>query len=501
MLSHSENDYFFILQTVGFLHTLLTNEVCGIKTALVICPLSTVNNWYNEIRQWTEDCTDVRIHKIFEAKNTIKDRRDYLRTWQNRGGIGLLHYDIFRRLVDPKGKAKMKESDRRMIKETLLDPGPDIVVCDEGHLLKNCKSMLSLAVNNIKTLRRIVLTGTPLQNNLTEYHTMMNFVKPSLLGSLQEFTNRFVNPIKNGQHADSTDNDVKTMKRRAHVLHRKLEGCVQRCDYLILAPYLPPKYEYIINIRLSERQEQLYKHYLEHVVDSDPLARRRHLLKYYAELVKVWSHPIALTMRKQKADDDEEETSEDDSIKDFVVDDTTSSDSETGKSVKSDQSGEKAVVMNDNKNESRRKTRAQAANDPLDPDNPNPDGPEQEFAGKWWNAIFKSKSEMYDVEISGKLVVLQEILKTCETIGDKILVFSQFLTSLDIIEEFLAEWDKEAEKRQKEENPIATFPFTDIGGNDGRWRRNVEYFRIDGQSKVSDRQRDCEKFNKKSYSK
>lgn len=437
-----------------------------------------MNNWYTEFRNWTGDAENqLKIHKLFEAKSSAASRIDYLKTWNRRGGVGLLHYDMFRRLADPKGTAKgIKSSLRNVINETLLDPGPDVVICDEGHLLKNCKSILSLAVNNIRTHRRVVLTGTPLQNNLVEYHTMMNFVKPNLLGTMTEFTNRFVNPIKNGQHADSTDYDVKIMKRRAHVLHRKLEGCVQRCDYSILAPYLPPKYEYIINIKLSDKQEALYKQYLNNVVDSDPLTRRRNLLKYYAELVKIWSHPIALTMRRSNKVDDE--VSSEGSLKDFICDDETSSEDSVGEWKGS--------------GKSKRKTRAQAANDPE---------PEKLatledalLAGGWWNSVL-TKNEMHDVNLSGKLVILQEILKTSEAIGDRVLVFSQFLTSLDIIEEFLEDWDKEAVRQEKDE-PI-TFPLTS-GPRAGRWRKNLEYYRIDGQTKVEDRHRDCEKFNKKS---
>ena len=56
---------------------------------------------------------------------------------------------------------------------------------------------------------------------------MVQFVKPNLLGTRKEFQNRFMNPISNGQFEDSTAHDVKIMKRRAHVLHKMLEGSVQ----------------------------------------------------------------------------------------------------------------------------------------------------------------------------------------------------------------------------------------------------------------------------------
>ena len=58
-------------------------------------------------------------------------------------------------------------------------------------------------------------------------HCMVNFIKKNLLGSLGEFRNRFINPIQNGQCADSTPKDVRIMKKRAHVLHAMLARCVQ----------------------------------------------------------------------------------------------------------------------------------------------------------------------------------------------------------------------------------------------------------------------------------
>lgn len=65
---------------------------------------------------------------------------------------------------------------------------------------------------------------------------------------------RFVNPITNGQYTDSTPRDIEVMRRRSHVLHKLLDGVVQRQDYSVLEPYLPPKHEYVIFIKPSEIQ-------------------------------------------------------------------------------------------------------------------------------------------------------------------------------------------------------------------------------------------------------
>lgn len=200
------------------------SENFQVDRVLVVCPLSTVLNWVNEFNVWLPKDTDVEVYELASVKGKDKDYRVYtLKSWFEGGGVLIIGYDMYRNLTNETNK-RIKGKARDVFMRSLVKPGPQLVICDEGHLLKNETTALSKAMNRIETRRRVVLTGTPLQNSLLEYHCMIQFVKPNLLGTKKEFTNRFANPIKNGQAADSTDTDVRVMKRRAHVLHKMLQG-------------------------------------------------------------------------------------------------------------------------------------------------------------------------------------------------------------------------------------------------------------------------------------
>lgn len=147
------------------------------------------------------------------------------------------------------------------------------------------------AVMRMRTKRRIVLTGTPLQNRLIEYHAILGFVYPGFLSTATQFRNRFQKPIENGQHANSTQNDVALMKRRVHVLVDRLKPVVHRRGIEVFSDDLPAKVEYVLSIRLTPLQRKLYLEFLR-LRQSGEMASD--FFKAWQTLLRVWNHPRVL---------------------------------------------------------------------------------------------------------------------------------------------------------------------------------------------------------------
>ena len=121
-----------------------------------------------------------------------------------------------------------------------------------------------------------------------EYWCMVDFVRPNYLGSKKEFCNMFERPVLNGQCVDSTGEDRQLMRARAHVLHSLLEGFIQRRGHDVLQIDLPAKTEYIILLKLSPIQRQLYMKFLQSIgVLSNAYDRTMNPLRAFALCCKV----------------------------------------------------------------------------------------------------------------------------------------------------------------------------------------------------------------------
>ncbi|XP_074457712.1 transcriptional regulator ATRX isoform X3 [Larus michahellis] len=502
------------LQVVSFLHTVLLCDKLDFRTALVVCPLNTALNWLNEFEKWQEGLEDDEKLEVCELA-TVKrpqERSYMLQHWQDEGGVMIIGYEMYRNLAQGRNvkSRKLKE----IFNKALVDPGPDFVVCDEGHILKNEASAVSKAMNSIRSRRRIILTGTPLQNNLIEYHCMVNFIKENLLGSIKEFRNRFINPIQNGQCADSTLVDVRVMKKRAHILYEMLAGCVQRKDYTALTKFLPPKYEYVLEVRMTPIQCKLYQYYLDHLtgVGSGNEGGRgkagAKLFQDFQMLSRIWTHPWCLQLdyisKENKGYFDEDSLDEfiasdsDETSMSLSSDDCAKKKKSKGKKVKkgcsssgsgSDNDVEVIKVWNSRSRGGGEGNAEELVNNPpsvtksdegkatssSNPGSPAPD----------WYKDFVTDADAEVLEHSGKMVLLFEILRMAEELGDKVLVFSQSLISLDLIEDFLELANRE--KTDKDKPPIYK--------GEGKWFRNIDYYRLDGSTTAQSRKKWAEEFN------
>lgn len=286
------------------------------KTVLCVMPINTLQNWVSEFNMWLPKYSDNSEHirprqfDVFilnDQHKTLSARAKVILKWAEEGGVLLIGYELFRllalKLMSTRKRRSNKagncersgtEMNRRLMEsvhQALVKPGPDLVICDEGHRIKNAHAGISLALKQIRTRRRIVLTGYPLQNNLLEYWCMVDFVRPNYLGTRNEFCNMFERPIQNGQCIDSTPEDHKLMRYRAHVLHSLLLGFVQRRSHVVLQQTLPKKLEYVILTRMTAFQRQLYDTFMNDIVRTKSVPNP---LKAFAVCCKIWNHPDVL---------------------------------------------------------------------------------------------------------------------------------------------------------------------------------------------------------------
>ena len=121
---------------------------------------------------------------------------------------------------------------------------------------------------------------------------MVNWVRNRFLGSRKEFRKRFIVPIRNGQSKDATKHELQHMKKRSHVLHKKLKEIVHRVDMSQLAQDLKPMRQFIIVVKMTDFQRFMYRLYLSKLSQA-PLQTRKTslLLQAYQALLRVWNHP------------------------------------------------------------------------------------------------------------------------------------------------------------------------------------------------------------------
>ena len=230
---------------------------------LVICPLSVVTNWESEAARFTPELS------VFIAHGPDRPRGARLRE------IAAAH-DV---VITTYGTAS------RIAKE--LEPvNWDVVVCDEAQAIKNHRTNAAITIRKLQAGQRIALTGTPVENRLTELWAILDALNTGMLGGITWFRETFANPIEGGDDPDALDS-LRRLTAPFVLRRTKLDRS--------LVPDLPDKIEQVAWAPLTPEQAGLYQAVVDEFVNNASSAtgmeRRGLVLATLTKLKQVCNHP------------------------------------------------------------------------------------------------------------------------------------------------------------------------------------------------------------------
>jgi superfamily II DNA or RNA helicase len=224
---------------------------------LVVCPASLLGNWEAEIARFAPGVPVRRFHGAERELGEVG------------GGVVLTTYGTMRRDAD-----------------ALAEVGWDLVVADEAQHLKNAASATAKAIRTIPSRARVALTGTPVENNLTELWSILDWCVPGLLGSRLAFRRAWASQIEAGVDQGMTQRFAALIS--PFLLRRR------KSDPGI-APELPPKTETDHPLALTREQAVLYESFVRdtmaRIERADPVTRRGLVLRLLTGLKQICNHP------------------------------------------------------------------------------------------------------------------------------------------------------------------------------------------------------------------
>lgn len=279
------------------------------KPVLLVVPATVMNQWVNEFHRWWPPFRCVILHSIGAGMNKalVKSEEQLEQHLEAEFGDldSLFDKNLSLRLASNQKNAR-EIVDRvmahghvlvttyvglRIYSKHILPREWGYVVLDEGHKIRNPNSEISLACKRVKTYNRVILSGTPIQNNLVELWSLFDFVFPGRLGTLPVFEQQFAVPINMGGYANASNVQVQTGYNCAVILRDLISPYLLRRLKVDVAQDLPQKNEMVLFVRLTQYQQDLYERFLGSEDVGAILKGRRNVLMGVDTLRKICNHP------------------------------------------------------------------------------------------------------------------------------------------------------------------------------------------------------------------
>ncbi|KAL6305657.1 SNF2 family N-terminal domain-containing protein [Sparassis latifolia] len=244
---------------------------------LVIVPLSTMTNWSAEFAKWAPDV------RIIAYKGNPTQRKVL------QGDIRTGNFQVLLTTYEYIIKDRVHLSRIKWVH----------MIIDEGHRMKNTQSKLTQTLTQYYHSRyRLILTGTPLQNNLPELWALLNFVLPKVFNSVKSFDEWFNTPFANSGTGDKIELNEEEALLIIRRLHKVLRPFLLRRLKKDVESELPDKVEKVIKVRMSALQSQLYKQMKKYKMIADgkdskgKSAGVKGLSNELMQLRKICQHPF-----------------------------------------------------------------------------------------------------------------------------------------------------------------------------------------------------------------
>eukprot|EP00117_Sycon_ciliatum_P021106 scpid31460/ scgid5564/ SWI/SNF-related matrix-associated actin-dependent regulator of chromatin subfamily A containing DEAD/H box 1 len=259
------------VQAIAYLAQLMCNKVAG--PYLIAVPSSTIENWEREIALWCPDMND----KLLSYRGSQPERlglQEELRANPGYYQVVLTSYTTC-----------TGNYDRKFLRHCNFT----VCVLDEGHMLKNMVSQRYAYMSRICPTRRLLLTGTPLQNNLTELLSLLHFTMPDIFSPTQECIRRLFSTASGKTAQDEGDGSVDSddVDKIARTAHHIMQPFVLRRLKADVLDNLPAKEHKVVTCAMVERQRDMYTKKLQHIRSTSALS-----LSSLMELRKLANHPL-----------------------------------------------------------------------------------------------------------------------------------------------------------------------------------------------------------------
>ncbi|XP_063051745.1 SWI/SNF-related matrix-associated actin-dependent regulator of chromatin subfamily A containing DEAD/H box 1A [Engraulis encrasicolus] len=252
------------VQAIAFLAHLLEKGITG--PHLIVVPASTLDNWVRELQLWCPALQLLVYHGSMEDRRYL--RRDIL-DMQDDLNVILCTYN------SPLGN----EMDRSLFRKLQLK----YAIFDEGHMLKNMNSQRYRYLMAINAEHRLLLTGTPLQNNLLELMSLLNFIMPSMFSSsTSQIAKMFTH---------KSDEESSYLKDRIDQAKLIMKPFILRRVKTEVLKELPPKTDMVERCSMSPKQKELYTALFSKLKHTPP-GERRELCNVMMQLRKMANHPL-----------------------------------------------------------------------------------------------------------------------------------------------------------------------------------------------------------------